>query len=172
MLNQTRSFALLDLTKGQKTTILNRKIYSTEICRCGKASHGYCTEIDLLKERSLEVVWKYGPERWRVRPFGTTSARRERVVVCSENQASALEDVTAVDWQIAPVQQQMLRAALLTRSRCIWNKAAHGNFRWFLIYRFLYSNNISISVLRFLHDSYMMRLAFHYPYRYEIASFT
>ena len=37
-----------------------RKIYCTEICRYGKASNGYCAEMDLLKERSLEFVWEYG----------------------------------------------------------------------------------------------------------------
>ena len=39
-----------------------RKIYCTEICRYGKASNGYCAEMDLLKERSLEFVWEYGLE--------------------------------------------------------------------------------------------------------------
>ena len=60
------------------------------------------------------------PERWRARPFGTTATRRERVVSCSESQAWAIEDVTALDWQIASAEQLMLRAALFTRSRCIW----------------------------------------------------
>ena len=55
----------------------------------------------------------------RTRPFGTTAARLQRVVVCSESQARAIEDVTAVDWQVAAVEQQMLRAALFTLSWCI-----------------------------------------------------
>ncbi len=47
----------------------------------------------------------------RTRPFGTTAARLQRVVVCV---ARAIKDVTAVDWQVAAVEQQMLRAALFT----------------------------------------------------------
>ena len=39
-----------------------RKIYCTEICRYRNASNGYCAEMDLLKEWSLEFVWEYGLE--------------------------------------------------------------------------------------------------------------
>ena len=46
----------------------------------------------------------------RTRPFGNTAARLQRVVV----QARAIEDVTAVHWQVAAVEQRMLRAALFT----------------------------------------------------------
>ena len=39
-----------------------KKTYCTEIFRYGKALNGYCAEMSLLKERSLEFVWEYGLE--------------------------------------------------------------------------------------------------------------
>jgi hypothetical protein len=40
-------------------------------------------------------------------------------VVCSECRARAIEGVIASDWQMAVVEQLMLRAALFTDNRCI-----------------------------------------------------
>ena len=52
------------------------------------------------------------PEGWRARPFCTTAAKRERVVVCSGSQARAIEGIDSFDRQMSLVEQQMLRAAL------------------------------------------------------------
>jgi hypothetical protein len=82
---------------------------------------------DVKEARGLGLYWRHGLALMmtagehgqdRTRPFGTTTARLQRVVVCSESQARAIEDVTAVNCQVSAVEQQMLRAALFTHSWC------------------------------------------------------
>jgi len=52
-------------------------------------------------------------------------------ILCWGCQARALEAGTAIEWQMAVVEQQMLRAALFTRSRRIYRASCFRGQTWF-----------------------------------------
>ena len=77
--------------------------------------------LNLLVSRSTAAARRCRTERWSERLFGKPRLTGDSwTVVCLEFQARAIDAATAIDCQMAVVEQLTLCATLYTRSRCIW----------------------------------------------------
>ena len=90
-----------------------------QLTECVNKRRGFPAEL-----WPLDGVGVGRPERWDARPFATTATWREWILssagdVCWGCRARALDASTAIDRQMAVVEQLMLRAALFTCSRRI-----------------------------------------------------